>query len=282
MTHPFRSRWLATAVVALSALVAGACAESPALPTAPSAVLSRGAVPQAGSPVAADPLPGPNALGATRFMAFGDSITFGTASSFDGAFLFDPVPGTQYPIQLDNLLEAAFATQDFTVDNEGVPGEAAITALSSGRFAQRMAVRRPQAVLLLEGINDLNDPQLSISSIVNALAQMIDIARLYNSTVLVSTMFQSCVAIRPDGSIRENAADRVVPFNTALRAMAAGRQNVYVVDIYGVFGNNCGPNGGLGLLGGAGLHPTPSGYNVMAGAFSNALRSVFAVRGSYQ
>jgi lysophospholipase L1-like esterase len=281
MTHSLRSRWPATAVVALAALAAGACAGSPPLPTAPSSVLSRGAVPQLGAPTAADPLPGPNALGATRFMAFGDSITFGETSSFDGGFLFDPVPGTQYPMQLDNLLEAAFPTQDFTVTNEGVSGEAAITAVSSGRFAQRMAAQRPQGLLLLEGINDLNG-EISIPSVVNALAQMIDIARLYNTTVFISTMFQSCVSTRPDGSIRENAADQVVPFNTALRAMAAGRQNVYVVDMYAAFGNNCGPNGGVGLLGGDGLHPMPTGYSVMAGTFSTALRSVFAVRGSYQ
>jgi lysophospholipase L1-like esterase len=268
--------------LALTALMAGACAGSPVLPTAPSSVLSRGAVPQIGEPGAADPLPGPNALGATRFMAFGDSITFGTVSSFDGMFLFDPGLAVSYPYQLRSQLASSFPSQVFTMDNEGVPGEAAVTAVSSGRFAQRMAARRPQALLLLEGINDLNDPQLGIPTIVNALAQMIDIARLYNTTVLVSTMFQTCVAIRPDGSIRENAADRVVPFNTAVRAMAAGRQNVYVVDMYGVYGNNCGPSGGVGLLGGDGLHPTPTGYSVMAGAFSNVLRSVFAVRGSYQ
>jgi len=269
--------------VALAALVAGGCAGSPVLPTAPSSVLSRGAVPQLGAPTAADPLPGPTALGATRFMAFGDSITYGTASSFDGAFLFDPVPGTPYPFQLENLLEAAFATQDFTVTNRGVAGEGAITAVTSGRFTQRMAAERPQALLLLEGINDLNDLEGSITPIVNALSQMIDIARLYNTTVFVSTMFQTCVSVHPDtGQVRQNSVDRIVPFNTAVRTMAAGRQNVYVVDMYGVFGNNCGPNGGVGLLGGDGLHPTPSGYSVMAGAFSNALRSVFTVRGSYQ
>ncbi len=281
MTHSLRSRWPATAVVALAALAAGACAGAPPLPTAPSSVLSRGAVPQLGAPTAADPLPGPNALGATRFMAFGDSITAGTLSSPDGMFLFDAGPAESYPYQLRSLLMAAFSAQTFTVENAGLPGEGAVTAVSSGRFAQRMAAHRPQGLLLLEGINDLNFGT-SISQIVNALAQMIDIARLYNTTVFISTMFQSCVSTRPDGAIRENAADQIVPFNTALRAMAAGRQNVYVVDMYAAFGNNCGPNGGVGLLGGDGLHPTPTGYSVMAGTFSNALRSVFAVRGSYQ
>jgi lysophospholipase L1-like esterase len=214
-------------------------------------------------------------------MAFGDSITFGTVSSFDGMFLFDAGLAVSYPYQLKMLLTSGFPSQTFTVENEGVPGEHAVTAVSSGRFAQTMAAQRPQGLLLLEGINDL-DFGTSVPTVVNALAQMIDIARLYNTTVFVSTMFQSCVATKPDGSIRDNAANQVVPFNTALRAMAAGRQNVYVVDIYAAFGDNCGPNGGVGLLGGDGLHPTPTGYSVMAGTFSTAVRTVFAVRGSYQ
>jgi lysophospholipase L1-like esterase len=64
--------------------------------------------------------------------------------------------------------------------------------------------------------------------------------------------------------------------------MAAGRQNVYVVDLYAVFGNNCGPDGGVNLLGGDGLHPSPNGYSVMTSTFAAAIRDRFAVRGSLQ
>ncbi len=244
-------------------------------------MLSKGAVPQAGDPPAAgDSLGTVNALGATRFMAFGDSITWGQISSFDASFLFDPIPGTEYPTQVDNQLESAYASQNFTVTNEGVPGEWALQAISSGRFAQRMAAQRPQALLLLEGINDLNNAQ-STSATVGYLQQMVEIARLYNTTVFIGTMFQTCVSDN-NGVIRQNSADRIAGFNAALRAMAAGRQNVYVVDLYAAFGNNCGPNGGVGILGGDGLHPNPSGYSLIATQFANAVRSVFTVRGSYQ
>ena len=61
-----------------------------------------------------------------------------------------------------------------------------------------------------------------------------------------------------------------------------GKLNVYVIDIYAAFGDNCGPDGGVGLLGADGLHPTPTGYSVMAGRFSAAIRDRFAVRGSFQ
>lgn len=263
------------------ALMASACAESPSLPTAPSSVLSRGAVPQVGAPTPNVSLPGPNAIGATRFMAFGDSITFGTVSSFDGAFLFDAGLAASYPGQLQSLLTSAFPTQGVTVENKGLAGEWALQAVSSGRFAQQMAAIRPQGLLLLEGINDLNNAQ-SIGGTVAALSQMIDIARLYNTTVLVSTMFQTCQSVSPTGVVRQNAAGQVVPFNSALKSMAAGRLNVYVVDVYAALGDNCGPDGGIGLLGADGLHPTPTGYAVIASRFSAAIRDRFAVRGSFQ
>ncbi len=269
------------AVLALMAIAAGACAESPSLPTAPSSVLSRGAVPQVGTPAPNVSLPSPGALGATRFMAFGDSITFGTVSSFDGAFLFDAGLATSYPGQLQSLLTGAFPAQGITVENKGLPGEWAAQAVSSGRFAQQMAAIRPQGLVLLQGVNDLNNAQ-SIGGTVAALSQMIDIARLYNTTVLVTTMFQTCPSVSPSGVVRQNAADKIVPFNSALVSMATGRLNVYVVDVYAAFGDNCGPDGGVGLLGADGLHPTPTGYSVMAGRFSAAIRDRFAVRGSFQ
>ncbi|MGE0814145.1 MAG: SGNH/GDSL hydrolase family protein [Vicinamibacterales bacterium] len=224
-------------------------------------------------------------LGATRFMAFGDSITCGVVSSFDWPMLFVPSncsePVFSYPRQLRGMLAGRFPTQTFTVANEGSPGEWALNALTSGRFLQAVGSQRPQGLILLEGINDLNNGR-SISGTVDALRQMIDIAGLYNTTVLVSTMYQTCVASFPDGSVRQNSADKIRAFNAAIVSMASGRLNVYVVDLYGAFGNNCGPDGGINLLGGDGLHPTSSGYGRMATTFEAALRTVFAVGGSFQ
>jgi len=67
-----------------------------------------------------------------------------------------------------------------------------------------------------------------------------------------------------------------------LTAMAAGRQNVYVVNLHGAFGNSCGPDGGVNLLGADGLHPSTTGYSVMASTFGTAIRDRFPVRGSFQ
>lgn len=279
----FRPRAGRLAGVVLLAAVAAQCAQTPTSPSTTGSVLSRGDAPQSGPPpTGGDSLGTINALGATKYLAFGDSLTFGQLSSFDGAFLFDPCPGCDYPALLDALLEASFTTQDFTVTNAGSPGEWAQQAVSSGRFLQAVSAQRPQGVLLLEGINDLNNGR-SVEAVAASLRQMVDIARLYNATVLVSTMFQTCRSVSPQGQVRENSADKIVSFNNAITAMAAGLQNVYVVNLYGAFGTgNCGPDGGVNLLGGDGLHPTASGYQVMASTFGQALRDRFPVRGSFQ
>lgn len=228
-------------------------------------------------------LPAPNALGGTRFLAFGDSITFGVESSFDEEE--PPImagPGDDYPAQLDGQLEAQFTAQDFVVDNFGVGGETAATAVSSGRFAQALASRRPQGVLILQGINDLNQGR-SIGDTVNALSQMVSIAQLYEATVLIATMYQTCYSVDPNtGRIRENSYQQIGAFNSAIRSMAANQQDVYLVDLAAAFGNNCGPEGGVNLVGNDGLHPTVSGFTRLASTFGATLRSVFAVRGSYQ
>jgi lysophospholipase L1-like esterase len=270
------------AVAVILAAVAAGCADTPTAPSASGAVSSRGVAPQGGTPEPpGDSLGLVNALGATNYLAFGDSITWGVTSSFDGTFLFDPPPGTGYPEQLDGLLEAQFTTQDFVVANLGAPGEWAVQALSTGRFLQELSSRRPQGLLLLEGINDMNNGR-SVSQVVGSLQQMVELARLYNATVLLANMFQTCESTDGNGVVRPNSNTLIVPFNSALSAMAAGRQNVYIVDLYGAFGNNCGPSGGFGLLGGDGLHPSGSGYSVMASRFRDAIRTHFAVRGSFQ
>ncbi len=280
-TASARSPFLA--VPLLLALASAQCAQAPPSPTAPSPVLPRGSVPQAGGPTpAADPLPPTSAIGATRYLAFGDSITCGTPSSFD-EFAFDVrcTESNGYPQMVRSVLQSASPSQTFTVTNEGLPAEWAVEANNSGRFAQLMAALRPQGLLLLEGINDLNNGR-SVSATVGELRRMVELAGLYNTTVLISTMFQTCESTSPTGVVRPNSAAQIPSFNAAIRAMAAGRQNVYVVNLDTAFGNNCGPDGGMALLGADGLHPSPSGYSVMASTFATAIRNVFAVRGSFE
>lgn len=270
---PVKVPFLSLTLCALALLTA--CSETPTSPTAtPSGVQIEGVSQQ---PPPIPPRAGPavqiHAIGANRFVAFGDSITWGTESQFDG-LLFDSGPAA-YPKQLADILTAHFPQpQGYVVANYGVPGEGAVEG--SQRLAEVLANDRPQALLLLEGINDLNVGR-SIGTVTAALGTMLDYARVYNTTVFISTMFQTYEADNPNtGQHRTNSASQVPALNAAIRQLAAGRQNVYLVDMYEEFGSN------RSYVGGDGLHPTPLGYQVMARAFEDAIAVAFAVRGSIQ
>lgn len=222
--------------------------------------------------------PQPQAIGATRFLAFGDSITAGVQSSFDGMFLFDDLPGS-YPSRLLPRLQAAYPAQGFSLFNEGRPGEWASdgerrlrTVLDTRAGPSVPVGNRSQALLVLEGINDMNNG-VSATRAAASLAQLVQIGRLYNLTVLVATMPQTYTNTANGSS---NSQDKIVSFNTELIRLVGGLQNVRVVDLYAAFGSN------RSLIGGDGLHPTPEGYEVMATRFYDAARAQFPVRGGLQ
>jgi lysophospholipase L1-like esterase len=236
-----------------------------------------GAISQEPPPVPPRLSQGPiSAVGATRFVAFGDSITYGVLSSFDGVFLFD-TPHQSYPVRVQLGLNAHHAPQSFTVINRGVPGETAASGAS--RIGSVLASDRPQVLLLLEGINDLNGGA-SVGTTTSRLATILDTARLYNVTVIIGNMFQTYETVDPnDGHVRHNAASQIVPFNNGIAQITSGRSNVFVVDLYHAFATAPNPRS---LVGGDGLHPTEAGYERMASWFEARIEQAFPVRGAVQ
>ncbi len=208
-------------------------------------------------------------------MSFGDSITAGVESQFDGVFLFDS-PASAYPINLQGMLNRDNSPGGFVVANRGVPGEGAYQA--QGRLTSDLSSVRPQVVLLLEGVNDMIGSGRSASQAAASVAALVDTARLFNCTVLVATMPQTFRSESPSGQIRENARELIRPFNDELRRLVSGRQNVHIVDLYAAFEGG----GNRSLMGGDGLHPTPAGYARMAQTFHARIVEVFPVRGSLQ
>jgi lysophospholipase L1-like esterase len=209
-----------------------------------------------------------------RFVAFGDSITYGTFSSFDAAFLYDS-PAHSYPARAQLSLRQTFPLQAaaMTVVNAGVPGESAVQGRN--RIASVLTTYDPDGLLLLEGINDMNFGA-SPTATAAAVVAIVDVARTYNVTVLLGLMPQTYASVYPNGQERSQSADLIVPFNNELRRLTAGMQNVHVVDLYSAFGTN------RSLMGADGLHPTDAGYELMAAKFVQAIESVFRVRGSLQ
>jgi lysophospholipase L1-like esterase len=257
---------------------AAACTSTPTAPTDTSATAVVASISQEPPPVPPrlDALPPPAAIGGTRFVAFGDSITYGTFSSFaDARFLYDS-PIHSYPNRAELSLRQTFPLQAaaLRVINEGVPGEAAFQGRD--RIGTVLTTHKPHGLLLLEGINDMNIGRTPAATAA-AVVAIIDVARTYNVTVLVGLMPQTYPSVYPgETQTRSQSADQIVPFNNEIRRLTAGMQNVYVVDLYAAFGTN------RSLMGGDGLHPTEAGYGLMAQTFVQAIESIFQVRGSLQ
>lgn len=287
-------------LLALIAVLATGCTSTPTSPTQAGAAASLGSLAQGGVPTA--PAGGTTCggtgqaacpgLGATKFLAFGDSLTHGSPSSFDLAdiLIIPEPPSGNYPAQLLGLLRAAYPVQQsaFVMTNGGCPGEFVSGSCSGSGMRTRdrlnglLQQHRPQVVLLLEGVNDLNI-DIGIGATTTALTGLVDLARVYNATVLVATMFQTCPSTSPTGIVRENSSTRITAYNDAILAALSGRPNVHLVNLYSAFGTgNCTSSGGTGLLGNDGLHPTVDGYQAMATKFRDRIAEIFAVRGSMQ
>jgi lysophospholipase L1-like esterase len=256
----------------VSALLLAGCSQTPTSPSTISAPGIIGQVPQASVPVpprlSVDP---PRALGATRYLAFGDSITWGAFSAWDARFLFAAANGG-YPERLQAGLNQHHSPQQFTVINEGQPGEQAINALS--RFRLVLTNHRPEVVLLLEGVNDLNN-DIEVSRISTSLQQMLDAAASAGIPVVIGTMYQTYAVTDPTGFYRHNGAASIPAFNTEIRRIAGLRLNVHVADLEPVMRDR-------EMVGADGIHLTDAGFTVMAAVFLEAIEKAFPVRGSFQ
>jgi lysophospholipase L1-like esterase len=279
----FRDSAIRLGMAALLAIAAVACANTPTAPSATAApaaglvALEQLSVPVP-APLAVNP---PAVVGATRFVAFGDSITFGVLSSFDGATLYD-VSSSSYPVRLQLGLQTYHPPQSslFRVINQGRPGETAATYpnLPGGvdRIDSVLTTNRPQVLVLLEGINDIGGIGASVDQTATALQRIVDISLLRGVPVIIATMYQTYETTNPiTGVSRTNAFDLVPALNQRIRQIAT-RQNVYLADLYPAFGTD------HQYVGGDGLHPTEDGFGVMASVILSVIEQRFPVRGSFQ
>jgi lysophospholipase L1-like esterase len=222
----------------------------------------------------------PPRLAATRFLAFGDSLTEGKNGNCirtAGGLMVTPrldlafhlqlnnVPrGAEYPAVLAGLLSQRYATQSPIVINEGLGGELAGDSDTLLRLIGRVNVHAPQALLLLEGVNDLNvNGAAAIQPMIGGLRAMMREARNRGvSHLLLATLLPQ----RP-GSCRAFRPDLIVPANDAIRGLAAN-ENAVLVDLYSSFAGQL-----TTLLGEDGLHPTEAGYRVIAESFFSTIQT---------
>ena len=188
----------------------------------------------------------------TKFMAFGDSITEGAVSLAPLVMLGPP---DTYPFKLEQMLRERYPTQEILVANEGVGGER--TNQGVIRLPLRLEARKPEVVLLLEGINAIT--ALSASRQEQYLQTMITDAKNHGADVLIATV----MPVAPDGKLQPAAE-----YMTAIRELnrrifrLADRNGLgNVVDLFALFDAN------MHLLGADGLHPTVEGQTRIAEAF---------------
>jgi lysophospholipase L1-like esterase len=197
-------------------------------------------------------------LGATRFVAFGDSITEGKMANGDTA-------QPNYPDGLRQQLAARYTSQIVTVITEGAGGETSAGGVI--RLPGVLAADNPEVVLLFEGVNDLapGNPSL-ISPLISNLRTMIQQARGRNVQVLLATLLPEIA-----GGSRAGAAALIVPANDQIRALAAS-QGATLVDLYAAFSGQ-----ERTLIGSDGLHPTQAGHDTIARTFYDVIRVRFEV-----
>jgi lysophospholipase L1-like esterase len=211
----------------------------------------------------------------TRFVAFGDSITWGeNGTNFSvldtgRSRPFVQFPSFQtYPGALQQLLGGRYTTQSVSVANEGQPGES-VTVLHTGdvpapsRFSSVIAGNRYDVALIMEGANDLSDRDSKIDpAVIAGLRQMILDAKSRQMTVYLAT-------IPPENSAapccRALGWSLVPGLNDQIRGLAV-EQGIPLVDVYAAL------NDVNTYIGPDGLHPTADGYAKIADTFFQVIK----------
>jgi lysophospholipase L1-like esterase len=213
-------------------------------------------------------------LSRTQFLAFGDSITAGEVTVPVGAGGRDlivrqvVVPAASYPSVLLRTLQGRYSLQSdaLAVANFGLGGERAINARN--RFFGALNTVRPEAVLLMEGYNDIPGGQDGAASGAAAeIRAMAAEARLRGMRVFIATLAPP----RPGGS-RAIGQIYVDDYNSRMRAVAS-QEGAVLVDVYGALLTDV-----QRYIGIDGLHPTEAGYARIADAFFQAIQGALEVR----
>ena len=181
----------------------------------------------------------------TKYLAFGDSITYGRCGP-------KPNECPPYTVRLLELLQQRYTAQTFVVTNSGLPGEKATQG--QDRLAGVLDTYHPEVLMLMEGTNDvLADPFL-LDQANDAIENMIDIARNRG----VSTIFLATIPPILPGGPNNFAVFRVLEMNAEIKDIAA-KKGVFLVDVYAALnvdltkyytGDDVHPNGeGLRRIG---------------------------------
>jgi lysophospholipase L1-like esterase len=209
----------------------------------------------------------PPRLSATRFIAFGDSMTAGEIVSENIVAGFRVLRldiAKSYPSDLYTGLTGRYTAQsgEIRVSNSGKEGELAVDGAL--RLPGELAAGSFQALLLMEGANDFPDTSRALG----AMRTMVQNAAGRGLRVFLATLPPE----NPYNTCQPNHGGNwafVVPYNDGLRSIASS-QNAVLVDVYAAFNGDTST-----LVDCDGLHPTALGYQRIADAFFKSIQQVF-------
>jgi lysophospholipase L1-like esterase len=196
-------------------------------------------------------------IGATSFLAFGDSLTEGEVSLNAHVLAIDS--NAAYPTVLRQRLQARYTSQTIAVVNAGKSGESA--EKGEDRLPGELDRVNPEVLLLLQGVIDLTQQgEKGIQIVTDALRNDIRNAKAQG----VAHIFLSTLLPQKPGT-NNQAMPFIEEMNDVIRELAR-RENVNLVDGYEAIAGNEAT-----LVGRDGLHLTPAGYEALAGAFYDAI-----------
>lgn len=195
-------------------------------------------------------------LAKTKFTAFGDSMTAGVVSLSPLIMLGPP---DTYPFKLEQMLRERYPSQSFVVSNQGFPGDT--TRDGARKLPSVLDADKPEVLLLLEGINNINGLQTSAQ--VSNLRTMIVEAQQRGVDVIIATVMPVSPTWRhyQPGNTRQ----QIQALNTEIFALAAQYNLGLPVDLFAIFEAN--PS----LIGSDGLHPSLEGQTRIAEAFRDEI-----------
>jgi lysophospholipase L1-like esterase len=204
-------------------------------------------------------------ISATRYVAFGDSITEGKLGP--NVFTPDPRFPNSYAGFLYNLLTQRYSVQTIDMFDEGFGGECTqgVGCLSYGvsRLPGVLSADVPQVLLLQEGANDLIlGGAAAIPGLVSGLRTMIQEARRRSIIVFLGTLLPQRA-----GGLRAGNPALIPLANAQIRGLAIS-EGATLVDLYEAFGGSPDP-----WIDSDGLHATKAGYTKIAETFFNVIRS---------
>lgn len=214
-------------------------------------------------------------LSKTRFLAYGDSITAGevtfpvSVSPVTGQRINKQVvvPAAAYPTVLLNTLRGRYAGQASAMEvfNYGVGGEKVIN--SRNRYFSALNAIRPDAVLLMEGANDIPlGENGAASSAAAEIRVWVAEAKARGIRVFLATPTPG----RPGN--RQIQPILLVDYADRMRRVAE-QEGVTLVDLYSLMLPDV-----QRYIGVDGLHPNEAGYARIADLFFQAIQSAFEVR----